>query len=97
MKGWPDGTVERLKNKQILPGDDVFKIVYSLGPPERIIWDNDFKLLIYKNGLVCKIHDGVLTATKTCEHCCEMIPLEDRRTTLRYDDLFKFGKNTVIF
>jgi|GEM_PF-4589342 len=71
-KEWPLETKERLFRGQIEKGDDVFQVVWALGPPERIIWDNDSEVLAYKRGQQALIMDSSkVQETKQCKGCWE--------------------------
>ena len=71
IQQWDEFTVKRLQSKTVESGDDIFKIVYALGPPKRLIWNNDFEILIYHSSAI-RIDDGKLVEIKECSGCSEL-------------------------
>jgi len=68
---WPGEKTRRLNGKKIKPGDTPFEIFYALGPPDRMIWDNDFEILLYKSDLALIMETGILKEIKPCIDCWE--------------------------
>ena len=66
---WEPAMVLRLEQGELLPGDDIYKSVFGRGTPFRVIWDNDFELLIYKSGKALIFNDGVFSREKYCSGC----------------------------
>jgi hypothetical protein len=71
LNQWNESDINRLKLKSVEVGDDVFKIIYALSPPKRLIWDNDFEILIYQDNAL-KITDGKIAEIKECGGCSEL-------------------------
>ena len=66
---WDTGTVSRLDRKDLLPGDDVFQTIFAIGPPGRVIWDNDFEVLAYSSGNALIFENGLLSRVVACPGC----------------------------
>lgn len=66
---WDAATVSRLENGELVAGDDVFKTIFSFGPPERVVWDNDFEILTYASGKALIFESGLLARTAPCPGC----------------------------
>lgn len=78
---WDKHTIARLNAKEIVKGDDVFKIVYALTPPKRLIWDNDFEILLYEsvpNAIL--MNGGVVAEIKECNGCWKQEEQSDTNT-----------------
>ena len=74
LPNWDQLTRERLSHNKIEIGDDVFKIVYALTPPGRLIWDNDFEILLYRDPPIAVImNDGLAKEIRPCEHCWQQV------------------------
>lgn len=67
--GWDPQTVSRLERGEIRRGDDIFKTVVGRGVPTRVIWDNDFELLLYESGEALVFTEGVVSRITTCMGC----------------------------
>lgn len=78
-KKWDDGTVNRLIAKNVLKGDNIYQVVFSLGIPERILWDNDFDILIYGNDIAISIDNVVVNKIYACKGCCKKMSLTDKQ------------------
>ena len=68
-KTWDEATIERLKSKKLIDGDDIYKIIFSVGVPQRLLWDNDFEILIYNNNVAIRILDGKFNTENKCSEC----------------------------
>ncbi|RLJ20652.1 hypothetical protein DJ031_05185 [bacterium endosymbiont of Escarpia laminata] len=68
---WEHSTLTRLSNKQLRKSDNVFKIIYSLGVPGRVVWDNDFEILAYKPDIAIILSNGLYQSKKVCPGCFE--------------------------
>lgn len=77
---WGGAVVSRLDRREVLPGDDAFKVIYALGVPGRIIWDNDFEILAYLPGTALIFEGGNVARIASCEGCAA-----------RYDTVYKTG------
>lgn len=102
QKGWPLEISKRLSNKEIAKEDDVFRIVYALGSPQRVVWNNNFEILLYQNGLSYLMEKEVLKETKVCEKCCEelteneKLAYENAGTTYRHSDEWVLKKLNLL-
>lgn len=77
-KSWDDATIERLTQKKLLGGDDTYKIVFAMGPPERIIWDNDFEILIYNNDSALLLKDSKYASMSECKGCVKKMDTTEK-------------------
>ena len=68
-KEWSAADIDRLDRGELLKQDDVFKVVYAAGPPKRIIWDNEFEILVYESDRALIFENGVYGYGKECEDC----------------------------
>jgi hypothetical protein len=75
---WPAPTLERLARQEVEPGDDAFQVVFALGPPGRVIWDNDFEVLAYASGKALIFDSGRLARIASCAGC-DVARREERR------------------
>lgn len=66
---WDNQVQQRLQNRTVVISDDIFKIIYALGPPSRIIWNNDFEILLYRDGRAINMKGGSLYSYHSCEGC----------------------------
>ncbi len=66
---WDKQELQRLQDNYPLPGDNIHKVVFSLGPPTRIIWDNDFEILIFKDDTAAIFENGVFSRRVDCKDC----------------------------
>ena len=71
IKQWDAVDIKRLQLNSVEIGDDIFKTIYALSPPNRIIWDNDFEILIYKTHAI-KFVSGKIIEIKECNGCSEL-------------------------
>lgn len=68
-KSWPPEIRSRLDKGDVLYNDDVFQLVYAMGPPSRVIWDNDIEVLLYAEGAAFIIGDSKIKSIKKCPGC----------------------------
>jgi hypothetical protein len=68
-RGWDPSTLARLARKRVLPGDDVFRVTFALGPADRVLWDNDFEILAYSSGDALIFENGRLARIGACAGC----------------------------
>ena len=68
-EAWDPATVSRLEHGDVRPGDDIFKTVVGRGVPPRVIWDNDFEVLLYKSDEALIFDGGVLARIAACPGC----------------------------
>ena len=66
---WDSTTVSRLGKKQVQKGDDIFKVIFALGVPGRVVWDNDFEILAYRIDSAIVFSNGVFDHTVKCSGC----------------------------
>lgn len=66
---WSPEVLARLERKEASRGDDIFKITYALGAPARVLYDNDFEILLYKDGSAIILNDGTYRLRTTCLNC----------------------------
>lgn len=66
---WDQPTLTRLKSKKLIKGDDIYKIVYAIGLPERIMWDNDFDILLYVDDTAILLNDHKYSYLMACKDC----------------------------
>lgn len=66
---WDVATLSRLEKGNLLAGDDAFKVISSIGPPGRVIWDNDFEILAYGSGTAVIFENGLLSRLAACSGC----------------------------
>jgi hypothetical protein len=69
MKDWDPATVVRLQQKEIVAGDDIFQVVYAIGPAIRVVWDNDFEVLAYPTGTALLFKKGIYERSAQCIGC----------------------------
>ncbi len=69
---WDKTTVQRLDKNKTQPGDNHFKAIYALGPPRRIIWNNDHEILIYEPDKALIMDHGVLKEIRSCKGCWQL-------------------------
>ncbi len=67
--GWGIETQRRLDRGEIKDGDSVFQLIYSLGPPSRIIWDNDFEIILYPENRAVIMNQHKIIEIENCENC----------------------------
>jgi hypothetical protein len=68
-KEWDESTTNRLASKNLSKGDDIYKIVFALGVPYRIMWDNDFDILMYENDTAVLLKNNLFDYSTTCKGC----------------------------
>ncbi|MCD6336893.1 MAG: hypothetical protein J7M01_01510 [Candidatus Marinimicrobia bacterium] len=68
-QNWDASTLNRLSHKELIVGDDIFQVVNALGVPDRIIYDNDFEILIYKSNFAIIFENNVFLKKQTCIGC----------------------------
>tara|TARA_Y100000780_G_scaffold84483_1_gene76409 strand:- start:1033 stop:1590 length:558 start_codon:yes stop_codon:yes gene_type:complete len=66
---WSDQDIERLNQKRLKKGDTIFKVIDSWGVPTRVIWDNDFEILTFRNNVAVVFIDGVYAYQRKCKGC----------------------------
>lgn len=66
---WNETILKRLEGNNLVEGDNIFKVVYARGVPDRLIWDNDFELLIYESGEALIFKNGVFHKESKCLGC----------------------------
>jgi hypothetical protein len=66
---WGDETNERLREGLLARGDDIFKVVVGRGVPVRIIWDNDFEILLFRGNYAAIFQDSGYSEQKRCTGC----------------------------
>lgn len=69
---WSSDTISRLERRDVRAGDDIFKVVMGRGVPTRVIWDNDFEILLYKSGEALIFDQGTLARVVACKGCAEI-------------------------
>lgn len=74
---WDQTTIERLETKQIIKEDDIYKIVFAVGMPQRILWDNDFDILMYSNGNAILLDNNKYKYSVECKECIKKIEYID--------------------
>lgn len=72
-KTWDIKTVERLRLKKLESGDDIYKIIYSEGIPQRLIWNNDFDILAYDNGDTISLKENTCFIKAECKECLKKV------------------------
>jgi hypothetical protein len=82
---WDSVTLARLELGDVRPGDDLFKIIVGRGVPPRVIWDNDFELLLYNSGNAMVFEDGVLARIAVCPGCATTYDNSSREGMLEDD------------
>lgn len=70
-KTWDAATVARLSNGQIQPGDDIFQVIKAMGPPNRVVWTNQYEILLYNNDTAIVMNDSHYRETLPCKNCAE--------------------------
>jgi len=83
---WSAEKTQRLESGSVLSDDTPFEIFYAKGAPNRIIWDNDFEILIYKPDTAIMLKAGKLKEIKDCPGCWEAPTNTD-------DDADEFSKS----
>lgn len=78
-EAWDNDTLKRLDDKKVVSGDDVFKVIYAIGVPERIIWDNDFEILIYNDDKCILIQNNKCSSILACKGCVKKMSAEEIR------------------
>jgi hypothetical protein len=68
-QGWDIGTQSRLDQGVIKEGDSVYQLIYSLGPPSRIIWDNDFEILLFPKNKAVILNAHEVIEVENCDKC----------------------------
>ena len=76
-RDWPESTIKRLDHKDVQSGDDVFQIVYALGPPKRTIWNNDYEALLFSDENTMVLTDHRLSRASGCKGCTKKLPATD--------------------
>lgn len=66
---WREETLKRLETGNLAEGDNIFKVVYARGVPGKILWDNDFEILLYKQDKALVFMEGVFNKERECLHC----------------------------
>lgn len=66
---WGYATNERLREGLLARGDDIFKVVVGRGVPVRIIWDNDFEILLFRGNYAAIFQDSGYSEQKRCTGC----------------------------
>lgn len=66
---WPRDVTYRLDSHDVIKGDDIFQVTYALGAPDRVIFDNDFEVIMYKSGKVFSLSNGKVESIFFCENC----------------------------
>lgn len=77
-KQWSPSIIERLDRGEVEAGDDLFKITYALGAPERVVWKNTHEILAYKKGPTFLIKEGRLAKVASCKDCCDEISDDEK-------------------
>jgi hypothetical protein len=70
-KLWDQESIDRLYKKKLKAEDDIFKVIYALGPPKRVVWNNYFEILLYKPDLAIIMDKGFYKSTSRCSKCYE--------------------------
>jgi len=91
---WSAEKIRRLERHQFVPGDTPFEIFYGLGPPERLMWDNDFEILLYETDVALIMESGRLKKNKICTNCWEFILDHDDETPV--EDQMKLHDNQIL-
>lgn len=97
-KEWDGITIERLKSKFIVRGDDIYKIVFALGIPDRLLWDNDFDILIYNDDTAIIIENDKCEYSANCHDCTKYLSTEEKNKKLinTTDDVFAISDNEML-
>jgi hypothetical protein len=97
-KKWDEATIERLQSKKVLRGDDIYQIVFSLGIPDRIIWDNDFDILIYKDNTAITLEDSRYKCVNECQECSKRMSTIDKQDKKidQIEDVLTFSDDEVL-
>jgi hypothetical protein len=66
---WPSEIVARLERGETAIGDDVFHVVYAMGPPARVVWNNDAEALLYPNNAAFVMNSSVVIRKESCVDC----------------------------
>ena len=77
-KMWDAATVERLGRGKVESGDDLFKVVFALGAPDRVIWNNKYEILLYKEGDSYLVAGGEVADVNRCGECCNELPPHEK-------------------
>ncbi len=70
---WTDDVLQRLSRHEIKEDDDIYIIIFALGPPQGVIWDNDFEILLYKPDKAIIMNSGKFSKMKICNGCWKLI------------------------
>jgi hypothetical protein len=97
-KEWDKETIERPKAKIVVEGDDIYKIVFALQTPKRILWDNDFDILIYNDTTSLSLEHGKLNNMMTCFTCLNKLSEDDKRIMgiNEKGDVYRLGDDEVL-
>ena len=68
---WTKECITRLEKQKIEKNDTSFQVVYAIGPPKRIVWNNEFEIFIYEDGMALIFEEGLYASEKLCEGCYE--------------------------
>ena len=49
---WDPSVIARLEKHDTQPGDDIFQVIYAIGPAEHIIWDKGVEVLTDATGMI---------------------------------------------
>lgn len=66
---WPPELIVRLERGDTAIGDDVFRVVYALGPPARVVWNNDAEVLLYANDVALVLNSSMVVRKESCVEC----------------------------
>lgn len=66
---WDSTTIERLQNKDIQPGDDVYKVIWALDAPDRVLFTNFSEALLYNNDTAIVMNGSHYKEKKPCKDC----------------------------
>jgi hypothetical protein len=76
-KIWDNKLKKRLGLKILNEEDNIFKIVKVLGIPERVIWNNEHEVLLYKPNKAILLKDGFYAGEELCKMCYKPFIVED--------------------
>ncbi|MDH4100921.1 MAG: hypothetical protein OEV28_10155, partial [Nitrospirota bacterium] len=68
---WDVATTARLVNGKIQPGDDIFQVIKALGPPNRVVWTNQYEILLYYNDTAVVMNSSHYRETLPCKNCAD--------------------------
>lgn len=71
-KDWDGDIIKRLEDGRLSEGDDIFKLIYALGVQDRLIWDNDFEILIFGNKAIV-LKKSAYGKTIDCDKCSVLL------------------------